>query len=287
MVLGFTGALPFERRYQTPGRLLIPNPLSAALDFWVGPFYVGLWGAITITASLLGAIIWIYAGALWYPSFSHHVGLNFMAWYVPPPPPEVGLGLPHSMWQGGFWLFIVSMATIAFVSWMLRQAEIAKKLRMGYHVPICYGAVVSSWVTLQLVRPLILGRWNEGFALGVTAHLDWLSNVGYRYLNFYYNPFHALAIGIFFFSTMLLAMHGAAILSGVSNKRSVRDVDTINVFWRDLIGYSIGEIGIHKIAFYFAMASVLLSNICILLSGWLVQDWISWWSWWVNLFPGR
>ena len=286
-MLGFTGALPFEGKYQVHRRYLLPvNPLSDALDFWLGPFYVGVWGALSILFSFVGAFTWIYAAALWYPSREHHIGLNPIAWYVPPPGPDSGLSLaPPTMYQGGFWLLIVLFATLAFLFWLAREVEICKILQMGYHVPVTYATAFSAWFVLQIIRPLILGRWNEGFALGITAHLDWVSNVGYRYLNFYYNPFHALAIALFFFSTMLLAMHGSAILSAVSRKRSVRDVDTINVFWRDLIGYSIGEIGIHKIAFYFAIASVLLSDLCILFSGWLVQDWVSWWSFWVNLFP--
>jgi photosynthetic reaction center L subunit len=45
-----------------------------------------------------------------------------------------------------------------------------------------------------------------------------VSNVGYQYLHFHYNPAHMLAITFFFTTTLALAMHGSLILS-VTNPR--------------------------------------------------------------------
>ena len=121
---------------------------------------------------------------------------------------------------------------------------------MGIEVPLCFFAVVSSWLTLQWLRPIAMGSWGNGFPLGITHHLDWVSNIGYQYFNFFYNPFHAIAISLLFFSTMLLSMHGSAIRMHEPPNASVRNID---VFWRGIAtGYSIGEIGIHRIAFWSA-----------------------------------
>lgn len=75
-------------------------------------------------------------------------------------------------------------------------------------MPIAFGAVLSSWVTIQILRPILLGSWSEGFPLGVIPHLDWLSAFGYRYYNFFYNPFHAIGITLLFGSAFVLSYTG-------------------------------------------------------------------------------
>ena len=37
-----------------------------------------------------------------------------------------------------------------------------------------------------------MGAWGHGFPYGILSHLDWVSNVGYQYLHFHYNPAHML-----------------------------------------------------------------------------------------------
>jgi hypothetical protein len=81
----------------------------------------------------------------------------------------------------------------------------------------------------------------------------------------------------------LLACHGSAILSGAQS----RDPDVtshINDFWRDIQFYSIGEAGIHRAGALAAAGAILVSNLCILFSGWPVQDWVSFWNFW-NALP--
>ncbi|MCS7002282.1 MAG: bifunctional photosynthetic reaction center subunit L/M, partial [Dehalococcoidia bacterium] len=126
-----------------------------------------------------------------------------------------------------------------------------------------------------------MGAWGNGFNLGITAHLDWVSNIGYQYFNFFYNPFHALAIAGLFGTTMLLSMHGGAIRSEMG--RPWVTEANIDAFWRGSLGYSIGEIGIHRLGFWAAAISILLANVCIFLSGTLVQDWNAFWSFWDKL----
>jgi photosynthetic reaction center M subunit len=72
-------------------------------------------------------------------------------------------------------------------------------------------------------------------------------------------------------------MHGSAILSAARRPVTEHNVD---VFWRNIIGYSIGEIGIHRVAFWAGAASVLFANVCIFLSGTLVYDWNAFWAFW-------
>jgi photosynthetic reaction center M subunit len=265
-----------EEFYKKPGGTLIGRLFGAdPLDFWLGRFYVGTFGAISMLFAALGTLLYLYAGMVVPRNF------NIITARIDPPPLSAGLQLAGPGEQGFYWQLIVAFATIAFLGWALREIDISRKLRMGYQVPITYLAVVSSWVTLQFLRPIAMGAWGNGFQLGITAHLDWVSNIGYQYFNFFYNPFHAIAIALFFGSTMLLAMHGSAILSAINRPNvTVRNIDA---YWRGIVGYSIGEIGIHRVAFWVAIAAVLVANTCIFLSGTLVHSWNGFWQFWDRL----
>ena len=99
-------------------------------------------------------------------------------------------------------------------------------------------------------------------------------------MNFYLNPFHAWGILGFFLTAMALGMHGSAIL-GTYNTGEDPAVETANVdnFWRDYIGYSIGEYGIHGLGFWLAIYTLIMSDLCILTSGTVVKDWVAFWHW--------
>jgi hypothetical protein len=58
---------------------------------------------------------------------------------------------------------------------------------------------------------VLLGAWGHGFPYGILSHLDWVSNVGYQYLHFHYNPAHMIAVSLFF-ATCLRAGHCTAAL---------------------------------------------------------------------------
>jgi photosynthetic reaction center M subunit len=272
--------IPFsvvEEFYKRPGGTMFGQLFgSDPLDFWIGRFYVGFWGLVSTAFAAIGTAFYLY-------QFMVVEGtLNILQARIDPPPLALGLQLQAPGQPGFTWQVIVICATVAFIAWGLREIDVCRKLRMGLHVPICFFAVVTSWITLQWLRPMAMGSWGNGFPLGITHHLDWVSNVGYQYFNFFYNPFHAIAISLFFFSTMLLAMHGSAITMVVNKPKA--SVHNIDVFWRGLaLGYSIGEIGIHRVAFWTAMAAVLVANVCIFLSGTLVQDWNAFWNFWDQL----
>ena len=123
-----------------------------------------------------------------------------------------------------------------------------------------------------------MGCWCEGFDLSFTGHLTWVSNTGFRYMNFYLNPFHAYAVLGFFLTAMVLAMHGSAILGTYNTDKDPNvEMRREDSFWRDYVGYSIGEYGIHRLGFYLAVYTLIMSDLCILTSGTLVKDWVDFW----------
>lgn len=277
--------LSFEQRYRQDALTIPPRVSLGSLRSWVGRFYLGIWGVVAVVFGVLGAAIWFWQVIFLDPTHTGNFILNFIRGQIAAPPPSIGMKIPTTPQEGLWWWVVMVCATVTFVAWMLRQVDVSRQLRMGYHVPIAYGAVVTSWVTIQILRPALLGRWAEGFPLGVMAHLDWLSAFGYRYFNFYYNPFHALGVALLYGSAFVLSLHGATILSGAEVRKQNADVDEndINRFYWDFLGYSIGEIGIHRLAFFTAVLCVLVSNLCIVFSGTLVQDWNRFWDFWNRL----
>jgi hypothetical protein len=104
-----------------------------------------------------------------YQVFFLEKSFNPLATALEPPPISAGLHIVAWGQPGFAWQWTVAFTTIAFVSWMLRQVDISLKLRMGFEIPIAFGAVVSSWVTLQILRPIAMGAWGNGFPLGINA----------------------------------------------------------------------------------------------------------------------
>lgn len=265
-----------EQSYKRSGGTLMQALFGAdVFDFWIGRFYVGTFGILSLLGIILGVTFYFYQ--VWVVEGT----FNLLQARIDPPPISAGLRLMTPSEPGFFWQLIVFSATLAFIGWLLRQVDISRKLGMSYEIPIAYGAVVTSWITIQWLRPIAMGAWGNGFPLGITHHLDWVSNTGYGTYDFFYNPFHAIGIALLFTSTLVLAMHGSAILSTV-NRPNVQE-ENVDGFWRNLLGYSIGEIGIHRMGLWVAIAAVLFSNICIFLTGTLVQDWAAFWTFWDKL----
>jgi photosynthetic reaction center L subunit len=113
-----------------------------------------------------------------------------------------------------------------------------------------------------------------------------VSNVGYQYLHFHYNPAHMLAISFFFATTFALALHGGLILSAANPPAGevVKTPEHEDTFFRDTIGYSIGTLGVHRLGLFLALAAVFFSAVCIVISGpFWTRGWPEWWGWWLNL----
>jgi photosynthetic reaction center L subunit len=272
--------LSFERKYRVRGGTLIGGDL---FDFWVGPFYVGVFGVTTIFFAVLGTALILYGAAIG----EGLSGQSWNVWQINIAPPDLKYGLSLApLGAGGLWQLITICALGAFLSWMFRQIEIARKLGMGLHVPFAFGVAISAYVTLVIVRPILLGAWGHGFPYGILSHLDWVSNVGYQYLHFHYNPAHMIAITFFFTCCLALAMHGSLILSVVNPMKGepVKTSEHENSFFRDTLGYSIGAVGIHRLGLWLALLAVIFSDICIVISGpFWTRGWPEWWSWWLNL----
>ncbi|TCP38972.1 photosynthetic reaction center subunit L [Rhodovulum marinum] len=267
--------LSFERKYRVRGGTLIGGDL---FDFWVGPFYVGFFGVTTVFFAALGTAMIFWGAALQG---------TFNPWTIHIAPPDISYGLSIApLAEGGLWQFITLCAIGAFVSWALREVEISRKLGMGYHVPIAFAFAILAYVTLVVFRPLLLGAWGYGFPYGIFSHLDWVSNTGYAYLHFHYNPAHMLAVSLFFGTCLALALHGGLILSACNPEKGeeAKTPDHEDTFFRDFIGYSIGTLGIHRIGWLLAINAVFFSAVCIIISGPLwTEGWPEWWTWWSNL----
>jgi photosynthetic reaction center L subunit len=267
--------LSFERKYRVPGGTLIGGNL---FDFWVGPFYVGFFGVTTFFFAALGTILIFYGAAL---------GPTWNPWLISIDPPSVENGLAFApLMEGGLWQIITICAIGAFVSWALREVEIARKLGIGLHVPFAFGVAIFAYVTLVVIRPILMGSWGYAFPYGIFSHLDWVSNTGYTYGNFHYNPAHMLAVSFFFTTALALALHGALILSAANPPKGsvMKTPDHEDTFFRDLIGYSVGTLGIHRLGLLLALNAGFWSAICILISGTIwFEQWVDWWSWWLQL----
>ncbi len=267
--------LNFERKYRIRGGTLVGGDL---FDFWIGPFYVGFFGVTALFCAFLGTAL-IFLGAsmegTWNP------------WLISIDPPPIEYGLQFApMAEGGIWQLVTICAIGAFSSWALREVEISRKLGMGLHVPIAFGVAILAYVTLVVIRPFLMGAWGHGFPYGIMSHLDWVSNVGYSYGNFHYNPAHMVAITFFFTTCLALAMHGGLVLSAVNPGRgkTVKTPEHENAFFRDFVGYSIGTLGIHRLGLFLALSAGIWSAICIVISGPLYEgSWIDWWDGWKNL----
>lgn len=272
--------LSFERKYRVRGGTLIGGDL---FDFWAGPFYVGFFGVTTALFAGLGTALIFYAASL---------GPTWNPWLISIAPPDISYGLALApLREGGFWQIITMCAIGSFVSWALREVEICRKLGIGYHVPFAFGVAIFAYISLVVIRPMLLGAWGFGFPYGIFSHLDWVSNTGYQYLHFHYNPAHMLAVSFFFTTTLALALHGALILSAVNPPANrdgtpgeVKTPEYEDAFFRDTIGYSIGTLGIHRLGLFLALSAGFWSAVCIIISGPLwSRGWPEWWTWWLNL----
>ena len=267
--------LSYEEKYRVRGGTLIGGEL---FDWWVGPFYVGFFGVTTVIFSALGTALIIYGAA---------IGPTWALFKISIEPPAIAYGLGWApLKAGGLWQIITICALGAFVSWDLRQVEIARKLGMGLHVPIGFAAAIAAYATLNVVRPILMGAWGYGFPYGIMSHLDWVSNVGYQYLHFHYNPAHMIAVSFFFATTFALALHGGEILAAANPGRGqpLKYGGHESVYFRDTIAYSIGELGIHRLGWFLAISAGLWSALCMIIAGpFWTRGWPYWWDWWLNI----
>jgi len=267
--------LSFEKKYRVRGGTLIGGDL---FDFWAGPFYVGFFGVAGAFFTLLGTALIFWGAAM---------GDTWNVWRISIAPPDLSYGLALApLAEGGLWQIITVCAIGSFTCWMMREVEICRKLGIGYHVPFAFGVAIFAYVTLVVIRPVLMGAWGHGFPYGIMSHLDWVSNTGYAYLNFHYNPAHMIAVTFFFTTTLALALHGAAILSTANPPKGelAKGGEHENAYFRNTISYSIGSLGIHRLGLFLALSSGFWSAVCIVISGpFWTRGWPEWWNWWLAL----
>jgi len=259
--------LTFEKKYRVRGGTLLGGDL---FDFWIGPFWVGFFGVTTLFFAGLGTALLVYGAAM---------GPTWNIWQINIAPPDLsyGLGLAPLM-EGGLWQIITICAVAA--------VELSRKLGMGLHIPFAFSFAILAYVSLVIVRPVLLGAWGHGFPYGILSHLDWVSNVGYQFLHFHYNPAHMLAVTFFFTTALALSMHGSLILMATDPREgeTVKTGEHENTFFRDDIGYSVGALGIHRLGVFVAISAAFWSAVCIVISGpFWTRGWPEWWNWWLEL----
>jgi photosynthetic reaction center L subunit len=95
-----------------------------------------------------------------------------------------------------------------------------------------------------------------------------------------------IAVTFFFTTTFALALHGGLVLSAMNpqDDQVTMTAEHENTYFRDIIGYSIGTLGIHRLGLFLAISASFWSAVCIIISGPLwTQGWPEWWGWWLNL----
>ncbi|MFZ9523551.1 MAG: photosynthetic reaction center subunit L, partial [Burkholderiaceae bacterium] len=97
--------LSFEKKYRVRGGTLLGGDL---FDFWVGPFYVGFFGVLTVFFTFVGTAMILYGTSLtntW----------NIWQINIAPPDLKYGLGLAP-LKEGGIWQVVTVCALGAFGS---------------------------------------------------------------------------------------------------------------------------------------------------------------------------
>ena len=250
----------------------------------LGPIYLGPFGIV----SLASGLIWFFI-----------IGMNFWAqvgydpvlfirdlfWLsLEPPSAEYGLGIAP-LDEGGWHTIAGFFFLVSLGAWWIRTYIRAEELGMGKHVCWAFASAIWLVLVLGLIRPILMGSWEEAVPYGVFSHLDWTNLFSLTYGNLFYNPFHALSIAFLYGSALLFAMHGATILA-VSRYGGEREIEQIvdrgtaseraALFWRWTMGFNATMEGIHRWAWWFAVLTTLTGGIGILLTGTVVDNWFVW-----------
>jgi photosynthetic reaction center M subunit len=253
-------------------------------DAQVGPFYLGVWGVLSIAAGLIafniiGLNFWLQVN--WDPVQF----VRKLFWLsLDPPDAKYGLGFPP-LQEGGWYMIASFFFGASVLLWWARTYTRAKALGMGTHVAWAFLSAIWLMFVLNFFRPILMGNWGEMVPYGVFSHLDWTNNFSLRYGNLFYNPFHAFSIAFLYGSALLFAMHGATILA-VSRYGGEREIEQIvdrgtaseraALFWRWTMGFNASMESIHRWAWWFAVLTTLTGGIGILLTGTVVENWYVW-----------
>ena len=250
----------------------------------LGPIYLGFWGVL----SLVAGAIWFFIIVMnFWAQVDYSPALFFreLLWLsLDPPTSDYGLGMAP-LDDGGWWVIASFFLLVSVMSWWARCYVRAQELKMGKHVAWAFAAAIWLFLVLGLIRPIMMGSWEEAVPYGVFTHLDWTNLFSLTYGNLFYNPFHALSIAFLYGSALLFAMHGATILA-VTRLGGDREIEQIvdrgtaseraALFWRWTMGFNATMEGIHRWAWWFAILCPITGGIGILLTGTVVENWFEW-----------
>ena len=251
----------------------------------LGPFYLGRLGLASLflgflAFEIIGLNMW--ASVDWDPVQF----LRQLPWLaLEPPSPKYGLQILPPLAEGGWWLIAGFCMTASVMLWWARTFIRARRLGLGTHTAWAFASAIFLMLSLGFIRPVLMGSWSEAVPFGIFPHLDWTAAFSIRYGNLFYNPFHCLSIVFLYGSTLLFAMHGAAILA-VGRYGGERELEQITdrgtaaeragLFWRWTMGFNATYESIHRWAWWFAVLTTLTGGIGILLTGTVVDNWFLW-----------
>jgi photosynthetic reaction center M subunit len=258
--------------------------LEGFADTQIGPLYLGYWGLIAILAFVACVFIILmgYAPVVGWNPVRYVREFGVLAVY--PPAASFGLG-PAPLNQGGWWQIATFFLTVTVMAWLIRIWSRALANNLRPMVAIAWSAAVFLYAAIYIIHPMLVGTWADAPGHGLKAQLDWVNYFNIKYGNFFYNPFHMVAIFFLLGSAVLVAMHGATIL-GVVYLNAHRELDEIHdtgegtqraqLFWRWVMGFNATATSIHTWSMGFGVMVCVIGALGVIATGWLEPDWFLW-----------
>lgn len=252
------------------------------IDTQIGTIWIGFYGLISVLfaaaaagMTFLGALD--QAGGNPWLMVTHFANLELA--------PPTGLGMAHSLRDGGYWQITTLLWAGSVMAWAGRCWERLARHQWRPFLLFSWLSAIFLTACIWVFHPLIIGSWSDAPALGLNGDLQWAQNFSVLWGNLYYNPWHQLAIFFLFGSTMLWGMHGASILAtgAEGSHHEDAEIHELNsgsqkamLFWRWTMGFNATPKTIHDWLWWFAVGTVLSSGIGILTTGVVTNDWYVW-----------
>jgi photosynthetic reaction center M subunit len=252
------------------------------VDTQIGTIWLGFWGLLSVLLfACAGAIIFLAAmdqvhGSPWL------VVKYFANLELEPPQ---GLGIARSLREGGYWQLCLIFFAGSTIAWAGRCWETLHRHRWRPYLLFAWLSAILLTACIWVFHPIIVHSWADAPGLGLNSDLQWAQDFSVLWGNFYYNPWHQLAIFFLFGSTMLWGMHGATILATSSEGSHHEDAEIKNLtsgsmkaalFWRWTMGFNAMPKSIHDYLLWFAVGTVLASAMGILQTSTVTDDWYVW-----------
>jgi photosynthetic reaction center M subunit len=252
------------------------------VDTQVGTIWLGFWGMMSAFVFIAGVGV-LLLGGLDQVGGSPFLLVKYFANLQLLPPD--GLGMARSLRSGGYWQIVLVLWAASTLLWALRCWERLRRHRWRPYLLFAWLSAILLTACIWVVHPILMGTWADAPGLGLNSDLDWAQNFSVLWGNFYYNPWHQLAIFFLFGSTMLWGMHGATILATASEGSHHEDAEVKNIhsgsqksmlFWRWTMGFNATPKTIHEWLWWYAVGVVLASALGILTTGTVTNDWYVW-----------